>query len=174
MMPGPNTLSDLLDILIAFRTTENILLMDLCKAYQTIHTSDMVMHPRRFLFRMTPSLPWRTHAFNRATFGDLYASLILEIAKRKVATLGHNIDPLPATQIIDQTFVDDIMLGGTKEDVTRMRGMRTVKGLYTGMVAHILAIGGMQAKFTAVSESEDEFEARSLGETSRAGDGRPA
>ena len=62
---------------------------DLKKAYQAIHTGPMELHLRRFLFRERSDRPWLDYyAFTRATFGDIAAGLILEIAKRKVAELG--------------------------------------------------------------------------------------
>ena len=51
MWPGPNALCDLLDCLIFWRAVKAAIMMDLRKAYNTVHTSDKELHLRRFLFR---------------------------------------------------------------------------------------------------------------------------
>ena len=84
MYPGPNALADLLDCLIFWRSVAVALMLDLQKAYQAVHTSDMELHLRRFVFRTSPSEPWTTYCYTRANFGDVAAGLILEVAKRRV------------------------------------------------------------------------------------------
>ena len=73
MWAGPNALCDLLDCLLFWRAVEVALMTDLKKAYQAIHTGQMELHLRRFLFRDATSKPWEDYAFTRATFGDLAA-----------------------------------------------------------------------------------------------------
>ena len=97
-------------------------MMDLSKAYQAIHTSEMDLHLRRFLFRRHPHQPWEVFGYARANFGDLAAGLMLEIGKRCVADLGEAIDPQAAQQLRDKSYVDDSILGGSQADVKRMRG----------------------------------------------------
>ena len=121
LWPGPNALADLLDCLIFWRGVEVAVIMDLKKAYQAIHTSSMELHLRRFVFRARPSDDWVMYGYTRANFGDLAAGLMLEVGKRRVANLGWNIDPLAAEQLT-KSYVDDSILGGSLEDVTRMRG----------------------------------------------------
>ena len=130
MAVGPNALCELYDCLIFWRAVEYALMVDLQKAYQAIHTGDLELHLRRFLFRESPEQPWEIFAFTRATFGDVSAGLVLEVAKRKVAELGLAMDPMAARQIMDYTYVDDSVLGGDRQDVHRMRGTRTDSGIY--------------------------------------------
>ena len=47
---GPNALAALLDCLLFWHGVECAIMMDLQKAYQAIHTSQMDLHLRRFLF----------------------------------------------------------------------------------------------------------------------------
>ena len=150
MWPGPNALCELFDCLVFWRAVEVALMTDLRKAYQAIHTGPMELHLRRFLYRKDPAHAWKDFAFTRATFGDVAAGLILEVAKRKVAELGSAVDPVAARQLQDFCYVDDSILGGSKEDAERMRGTR-VDGKYTGMVPRILAYGAMEVKFMAMS-----------------------
>ena len=161
MWPGPNALCDLLDCLIFWRAVEVALMTDLRKAYQAIHTGPMELHLQRFLYHEARDRPWEDYAFTRATFGDIAAGLILEIAKRKVAELGRDVDPVAAQQHQDFCYVDDSILGGSQEDAERMRGQR-VDGEYTGTVPKILAYGAMQVKFMEISGSDDVWEAEQL------------
>ena len=142
MWPGPNALSDLFDCLIFWRAVEVALMTDLKKAYQSIHTGPMELHLRRFLYRKTLQESWADYAFTRATFGDVAAGLILEVAKRRVAELGRDIDPVAAQQLQDYSYVDDSLMGGSADDVARMRGTRQ-DGDYTGTVPRILSRGAM-------------------------------
>ena len=68
---------------------------------------------------------------------------------------------MAAQQLADYLYVDDNLMGGSPEDVKRMRGTR-VDGIYTGTVPKILAKGAMQVKFMAVSGSPDKWEAEQL------------
>ena len=138
------------------------IVMDLKKAYQAIHTSPMELHLRRFLFRSSPYEAWETFGYTRANFGDLSAGLMLEVGKRRVANLGADIDPQAAEQLKTKSYVDDSILGGSPEDVARMRGERTDAG-YTGTVARILSKGAMSIKFMAVTGSDDRHELEQLG-----------
>ena len=161
MWPGPNALCELYDCLIFWRAVKVALITDLRKAYQAIHTGPMELHLRRFLFRETDGQEWEDYAFTRATFGDVAAGLILEVAKRRVAEMGTEIDAQAAQQLQDYSYVDDSILGGSAEDVQRMRGVR-VGEAYTGTVPRILARGAMTVKFMAVSGSNDPWEAEQL------------
>ena len=162
MHPGPNALAELLDCLIFWRSVECALMLDLKKAYQAIYTGDKELHLRRLLYRRDPREDWEIYGFTRATFGDVLAGLLLEVAKRRVADLGSSIDPQASQQLKDNSYVDDSILGGTPADIERMRGRRTEQG-YTGTVARILNQGGMSVKFMAVSGSSDPEEDRQLG-----------
>ena len=161
MYQGPNALCDLLDCLVFWRSIEVALMADLKKAYQAIHTGPMELHLRRLLFREDPVHPWEVFAFTRATFGDVAAGLVLEVAKRRVAELGVDLDKKAAQQLQDFTYVDDSILGGTPEEAQRMRGER-VGDTYTGTIPRILARGDMKVKFIAMSGSDDLWEAEQL------------
>ena len=162
MWPGPNALCDLLVCLLFWRAMEVAIMMDLQKAYQAIHTSPMELHLHRFLFRQSPKDLWEVYWFSRATFGDLSAGLVLEVAKRCVANMGMALDPMATQQIKDGTYVDDSILGGSDQDVKRMRGER-IDGKYTGTVSQILGRGAMTVKFMAVTGSHDPVEEQQLG-----------
>ena len=117
-------MTDLFDCLLFWRAVQVALMTDLRKAYQSIYTGEMELHLRKFLYRRDPRDSWEDLAFTRATFGDVAAGLVLEVAKRRVAELGRDIDPVAAQQLADYSYVDDNLMGGSPEDVKRMRGDR--------------------------------------------------
>ena len=57
MWPGPNALCDLLDCLLFWRAVEVAFMMDLRKAYQAIHTSDLELHLRKVHVQEKASRP---------------------------------------------------------------------------------------------------------------------
>ena len=137
-------------------------MLNLKKVYQAVHTGEMELHLRRFLYQQKPEEIWAVFAFTWATFGDLAAGLLLEVAKRRVAQIGKDIDPVAAQQLEEQSYVDDTVMGGDRTDVERMRGTR-VDFKYTGTVSRILAKGAMMVKFIAMSGSDDTWEEEQLG-----------
>ena len=162
MYAGPNALCELSSCLIFWRSVEVSMVVDLRKAYQSIHTSDTELHLRRFWFRESQQEEWTRYAYVRANFGDLAAGLILEVAKRRVADEGQEIDPVAADQLRDFSYVDDSIFGGSQEEVERMRGEKK-DGEYSGTVPRILAKGALKVKFMAVSGDDDPEEEEALG-----------
>ena len=155
MYQGPDCLSSLLDVLLHWRIVESSIIMDLHKAYQAIHTGNgLELHLRRVLGREGVEEKWKIYAFTRATFGDLAAGLLLEVAKRKAAEKGHHIDPMAARQLVRFTYVDDSLAGGSEEDVDRMLGKKE-EGKYNGTMSQILQTCGLQAKFMAKTGDQD-------------------
>ena len=159
---GPNTLADLLSVLIGWRGFRQALITDLHRAYQAIHTGPNELHLRRFLFRSDSSSPWEIWGYTRCTFRDRNAGGLLEVAKKRVAEMGREIDPVAASQIVDNCFVDDLVTGGAPTDVQRMKGDK-VEGLFNGTIAQILAGGAMTIKFMIVTGSQDPDDAEQLG-----------
>jgi hypothetical protein len=120
------------------------------------------LHLRRFLWREESTDVWKVYSYTRAHFGDLSAGFLLEIAKRKVAEQGRFIDPLAAEQLLESSYVDDGVMGGSPEDMDRMQGKKT-EGGWDGTVGQILKLGGMEAKFMARSGTEDSEAEELLG-----------
>ena len=163
MYQGPDCLASLLDVLIHWRIVQASLIMDLEKAYQAIHTGEgMELHLRRVVFREDATKEWKIYAFTRATFGDLAAGLLLEVAKRRAAKEGEQIDPQAARQLVRFTYVDDGLPGGSDEDVDRMLG-RCTDGVYDGTMGRILATCGLKAKFMVKTGDPNPEAAAPLG-----------
>ena len=159
MFQGPDCLASMLDVLLHWRVVEESIIMDLEKAYQAIHTGDgLELHLRRIVFRKSPDQEWQVYAFTRATFGDLAAGLLLEVAKKRAAKEGELIDPFAARQLVRFTYVDDGLPGGSKADVTRMLGDDG-----PGTMSKILATCGLKAKFMVRTGDSDPEAAAHLG-----------
>ena len=64
-------------------------------------------HVRRILFRFSQEEDWAVYAYNRVTFGDVIAALVLEVCKAILAKMGNVIDPMAAEQLLTSSFVDN-------------------------------------------------------------------
>ena len=80
----PNALSDGFVVLINWREDPTSIIYDLSKAYQSIKTGLKERHLRRFFYRRAPSEPLKTFAIDCNNYGDICASLGLELAKEKL------------------------------------------------------------------------------------------
>lgn len=129
------------------------LLLDLQKAYQSIRTRVKEMHLRRILWREKVGDPWQILAYVTVTFGDMAAALLLELAKRKATELGEEIDPVACRQLRDFTYVDDAALGGSQQEVNRMKAT----------IPEILKTCGLKERYMAVSGDQDPDTAAQLG-----------
>ena len=89
------------------------------------------------------------------TFGDQLAALILELAKNWAAKLGLDLDQEAVLVLQLSSYVDDILGGGSPEQVTRYTGKRLEDGTYTGTLPQILAKVGMHPKVLVRSGEED-------------------
>ena len=75
LMPkGPNSLNDMLGVMLRFRVYDKVFAFDLSKAYNTMHTSVQERHLRRFVWRWSEDEPWKDYAIDRVHFGDIGAS----------------------------------------------------------------------------------------------------
>ena len=89
------------------------------------------------------------------TFADVLASLILELTKKMRAELGRDIDPDAVEVILESTYVDDTLGGGTPEQVQRFTGTRLDDGTYTGTLPKILSKVGLHPK-VLISDGEED------------------
>ena len=74
---------------------------------------------------------------------------------------GHNIDPIAAKKLKEDSYVDDFCTGGSKAEVARMMGQRLSDGSYTGTVCKILSKGNLKVK-VMVPTGEKDQEAKDL------------
>ena len=143
---GPNSLNDMLAVMVRFRNYDYVFVFDLAKAYNTMETTIVERHLRRFVWRWEEDGPWLVFGIDKVHFGDRSAATQLEVSKRLVAKAGEHIDKVAAEKLIKDGYVDDILTGGTEEDVARMVGEKQSDGSYNGTMARILKLGNFVAK----------------------------
>ena len=99
------------------------LVWDLSKAYHSIHTTKREKFLRLIVWRFGKlEEKWRVWGFDRVAFGDVPASVFLELVKELAGALGMEIDPETAKKIAEDGYVDDNLSGGTEEQVNKMIG----------------------------------------------------
>ena len=93
---GPNSLVPLIQAIITWRSYEDVVVWDLSKAYNVVHTFLEELNMRRLVWRWGRGEgEWET----RMHFGDRPAMAGLKVTKHKVADLGMEIDPSAARMI---------------------------------------------------------------------------
>ena len=60
--------------------------------------------------------------FTCVAFGDQPASVLLELTKEVAADKGKEVDEMTAVKLVRDSYVDDNLSGGSKEEVAQMRG----------------------------------------------------
>ena len=138
---GPNSLNDMYEITIRFRGYEVAFVFDLSKAYNTMRTSVVEKHLRRFVWRFDEDQEWEDYGIDRVHFGDRPAATQLEVSKNMIADLGLDIDEEACKKIKEDMYVDDGVTGGKKLDVERMVGNRDEDGNFDGTLPTILRKG---------------------------------
>ena len=129
---GPNSLSNLFKVFAKWRNYPVALVWDLTKAYHSIHTSVKEKFLRLVVWRMCKTdEEWLIWGFVRVAFGDLPASVLLEMVKSIAAEAGIEIDEEAAQKISEDSYVDDNLSGGTPEQVDRVRG-NCIKSVVSG------------------------------------------
>ena len=157
MATPPNALSNLLQVFLRWRTYPRAMNMDVSKAYQIIHTGQLEKNVCRLVWRWgDQDGEWKIYAWAVMTFGDQLASLILELVKKMGAEMGADIDPEAAEIVMESTYVDDTLGGGTTEMVDRFMGERLPDGSYTGTLPQILAKVGLHPKVLLVDGETDK------------------
>ena len=99
---GPNSLSNLLKVLLRWRCYQVALVWDLSKAYHSIHTTKREKFLRLIVWRFGKlEEKWSVWGFDRVAFGDVPASVFLELVKELAGALGVEIDPETAKKIAE-------------------------------------------------------------------------
>ena len=113
---GPKAISNLLHVLMRFRSTPFTIVADLSKAYNTIKTSEMDCHLRRLLWWSkedleTENAPLRTYGMTSVAFGDTPSAYYLECAKQLVSKkIQDEGSELLSQQLLRSSYVDDFAI----------------------------------------------------------------
>jgi len=166
LMKGHDTLSDQWDVLTRWRSYEKALCSDVTKAYYALKTGELEKHVRRVCWRYGNSAEkWRTYGFNTVSFGDRPAASFLEIAIRRTAEMNRSIDPLAATRIREDRYVDDLSTGGSPMEVARFMGVETEEQFqHNGTIPKILSRGSLRLKVMVCSGETDITKINRLGD----------
>ena len=96
--------------------------------------------------------------------GDIPAATFMELTKRKTADMAKQIDPVAAKKIKEDSFVDDLSTGGTREECLRFKGTEDpITLLCDGTFSRILGEGGFEIKAIALSGEKDGQALEKLG-----------
>ena len=109
---GPNSISNLLHVLLRFRSKPYIVIADLSKAYNTVKTSELDAHLRRFLWFTDDSDALKTFSLQRMHFGDTPSGYYLECCKEEISNYTRETlnEPVLAEKLLSDTYVDDICI----------------------------------------------------------------
>ena len=170
LLKGPNSLNNMFQVLIRWRSYPVSLTWDLSKAYHSLKSSKKDMFLRLVVWRFgRTNEEFSVFGHGVVGFGDKSAATLLELAKEKIAELGKKIDLEASEKLVGDSYVDDHLSGGSSDSVDRMMGERITgedgEITYTGTVPRILAEGGFKAKsYIKSGESNPEI-LSSIGKT---------
>ena len=157
---GPNFINDLFKVLICWRGHVRGGCFDVKKAYHSLNTGEAEFYMRLVVWRDPKTGKLHTFGHRKVGMGDVSASVLLELSKEIAAEVGRDIDPLLAVQFVLMSYVDDGLIGGSQQDVERMRGELSVTETgaltYTGTITRMLAIIGCLPKVICISGETDQ------------------
>ena len=81
---------------------------------------------------------------------------MLEIGRDITDDEGYDIDPVAAMKIKKDSYVDDMVTGGSAAEVKRMKGERLPDGTYSGTMTRILNLGKLRLKVRVYTGESDE------------------
>ena len=162
---GPNYLSDTYNLLIRFRNYRRGLLGDLTKAYYSMATGLLEMHVRRVIWRWgNKEGEWEIWGYMVVSFGDRPAAALLEIVIRITVTMFGDIDTMASKKLVNDRFVDDLISGGTDEQVQRFMGNEDPMTLQCdGTMPTILSKAKLYLKALACTGEKDGSKLEKLG-----------
>ena len=142
--------------MVRFRSYEVGLVFDLQKAYNSMKTGLVEKHLRKLVCRFSENDSWQDFGFATVAFGDIPAACFLELAKRMIADAGAELDPMASRKLKQDSYVDDHITGGSLEKVSRMKGVKSESGAYSGTVCQILGKGNFKVKVMVQSGESDQ------------------
>ena len=153
---GPNCLADTYELLIRFRGYSKGLISDITKAYYALVTGLMEMHLRRVVWRKDRTGNWDIYGFLCVSFGDRPAAVILDVVIKLTVQMFGGLDLLAAKRLKEDMFVDDLVSGGTDDEISRYVGEEDPDTLQcSGTMPTILAQGRFTLKAIAWTGEHD-------------------
>ena len=155
MYKGPDRLASLFLILLRWRQYPICILWDVSKAYNSAVTAPPENFIRCQVWRFGKvQEAWRIFQYRCMAFGDLIASLGLEVIKEKgceIAEERKEVSPDAIAKVQDDMYVDDGISGcNSDEEADRLIGTMTIlpndKLSYDGEIAKVLGYVGLKPK----------------------------
>ena len=114
-------------------------------------------HVRRIVWRYgKKKSKWRIFGYLCVSFGDTPAAALLEVCFRMIIKMFGNIDPLAASRLLEDHFVDDVTSGGDVHEVARFKGVEDPDTLAcSGTMPQIMGAANWILKAIAVSGEDD-------------------
>ena len=111
LMVGPTVHSQLVDVLLRFRTHKVALTADISKMYRAVELTPSDKDYHRFVWRKEPDQPLRDYRMTRATFGVAASCFAANLCVQRNATELSQEYPLAARVAQDSLYVDDALTG---------------------------------------------------------------
>ncbi|XP_011860318.1 PREDICTED: uncharacterized protein LOC105557634 [Vollenhovia emeryi] len=123
LMTGPNLQSDILEMLMRFRTHEFVLTADITRMFRQIHVAKEDRHLQQVLWRKDRSQPIKAYTLKTVTFGTACAPFSAMRCLRELANLNREVYPEAAEVIEKDFYMDDLLTGTkTKEEAMKLQG----------------------------------------------------
>ena len=157
---GPNYINSLFKVLCLWRSHLECAVADITKAYHSMLTTDAEFFMRLVVWKEEDDEEYKTYGHRVCGMGDTPSSVFLELSKMIAADIAKGVDPILAVQLVLMSYVDDNLLGGTLEQVMKMRGEVSEdsdgKLLFSGTLSQVMAEIGMSIKNICISGETDE------------------
>ena len=165
---GPNGLAPLFNVFVRWRSYEVAMTLDLAKAFHQIKSGKLEKMTRLVVWRHGKTdEKFKVYGNVRMGMGDRPAELGLEISCEKAADIGEHIDEEAAEKLRNDRFADDVLTGGDKALVMRMRGKVIIgddgKVTFDGTIPQILELVSFSAKTIIISGDNHEKVLEKLG-----------
>ena len=115
LMKGPQTQSDLFDILLRVRTSKYCFTADVAKMYRVVKVNKIDCDMQRIFWREDSSQPLQEYHLLTLTYGEKPASFIATYCLGKIAEEIRNEHPAAAEAIKKCCYMDDFIVGRDTE-----------------------------------------------------------
>ena len=108
---GPKVQSDLISILIRFRTHTFVMITDIEKMYRQINIHPTQQNLQLILWRDTPDNPVKTYKLSTVTYGTASAPYLATRTLKQLALDEKRHLPAASRVIMEDCYVDDVLAG---------------------------------------------------------------
>ncbi|XP_055632703.1 uncharacterized protein LOC129773154 [Toxorhynchites rutilus septentrionalis] len=113
---GPTIQKDLFDLLIDFKTHNDVLVADIAKMYRQIHIAYTDTWLQCILWRDSPNDQLKAYRLTTVTYGEASSSFLACRALHEAAEDYRSVNPRIADTIQRSFYVDNLMIGASNAD----------------------------------------------------------